>query len=394
MIHSDNTGKTGKSCRLGRSGKILGTAVLTVALAASLLGSCAYTAKADAAKTGEMKADDVETEAGTGRSGPVEIKAKSGIGKSFVIHFDANGGEGTMPDQVVEPDDRMQRLEASTFTNKGKSFRGWEFTPNSVYPDYAIKKYDKKVIDLSDLDYHATGHEVTLYAVWGNGPASEELTGNLDVKEYISDNRHSVEKCHILQVTNHNDEPVNAYIVRTYRDENGKVAAVDEGYLHAVAPGEERINYSYQVESKAASIDYDIIAMPSDQGNLEFSSTKDISWEKVDEDTRKESESTKDEPSGAASDGGDSIMYRFRNNSDKRAELYFRVLDIRDGVLRNVGIAAVEIAPKSDTTYTYQPLYVDGELQPAQCIAGIENVHMSNVYDAEGETDEALNACP
>ena len=85
--------------------------------------------------------------------------------RAVTVSFSPNGGSGAMDDfkpaQGVE-----SKLPSGTFTNVGRSFEGWATEPNGevVYADGATVTFNS---------------DITLYAVWGDGPICTVVNGVL-----------------------------------------------------------------------------------------------------------------------------------------------------------------------------------------------------------------------
>ncbi|MDO5862528.1 MAG: InlB B-repeat-containing protein, partial [Thermoplasmata archaeon] len=93
----------------------------------------------------------------------VEITAVFDIaGNSYVVSFDANGGEGTMPVQVMTYGEETE-LSAVAFTNESYTFVGWATSADGspVYAD------SQSVVEVG---------EVTLYAIWARNTVTVSVS--------------------------------------------------------------------------------------------------------------------------------------------------------------------------------------------------------------------------
>lgn len=76
---------------------------------------------------------------------------------TYTIEFNSNGGEGTMPDQMMKLD-QLTKINPNTFTKAGYMFKGWSLSPTGqvVYSD------EEQVSNLTSI----AGGKIILYAVW------------------------------------------------------------------------------------------------------------------------------------------------------------------------------------------------------------------------------------
>lgn len=91
----------------------------------------------------------------------IDDLAENVIGNSYYIDYDANGGEGTMPTQMVLPNE-ASKLCANKFTKTGSLFVGWR-----------VKDGDKTVVytdGQSIKNLGSPGETVTLEAIWTDDP--------------------------------------------------------------------------------------------------------------------------------------------------------------------------------------------------------------------------------
>ena len=81
------------------------------------------------------------------------------------VSFNSNGGSGTMADVKTEAD-AESKLPNGSFTNAGHSFEGWATEPDGevVYVDGATVAFNS---------------DITLYAVWSDGPSCTVVNGVL-----------------------------------------------------------------------------------------------------------------------------------------------------------------------------------------------------------------------
>jgi len=99
---------------------------------------------------------EVVTNLSSDKNGVVTLYAQWGV-KSYVLRYNANGGEGTMPDQVVEWD-KLTKISENKFTNNtgDYKFAGWSTTPNGEV-EYLE---NQQIVNLQESG------TIDLYAVW------------------------------------------------------------------------------------------------------------------------------------------------------------------------------------------------------------------------------------
>lgn len=115
------------------------------------------TAYADNASVNNLTADT---------NGEVTLYAQWST-NSYTIHFDGNGGNGTMPDQVMVYD-VATALNLNTFTRDGYTFKGWNVktrTKKSLFDVIARNVTYTDGQSVKNLVSQANG-EITLVAVW------------------------------------------------------------------------------------------------------------------------------------------------------------------------------------------------------------------------------------
>ncbi len=87
----------------------------------------------------------------------VTLYAQWGPLVHYSIHFDANGGEGTMPNQILAYNGVPQQLNPSEYTKFEHGFVNWNTEPDGSGISYEDEEF---VVDLSETE----GDIVTLYA--------------------------------------------------------------------------------------------------------------------------------------------------------------------------------------------------------------------------------------
>ena len=99
---------------------------------------------------------EVVTNLSSDKNGVVTLYAQWGV-KSYVLRYHANGGEGTMPDQVVEWD-KLTKISENKFTNNtgDYKFAGWSTTPDGEV-EYLE---NQQIVNLKESG------TIDLYAVW------------------------------------------------------------------------------------------------------------------------------------------------------------------------------------------------------------------------------------
>ncbi len=99
------------------------------------------------------------------------------IGKSYYIEYDANGGEGTMPTQMMLPN-TSGVLYRNEFTKTGSTFVGWRVAGGDMSVIYSDSQ------SISGLG--SPGETVTLEAVWTKDPEIDVVHTAITKTGYVS----------------------------------------------------------------------------------------------------------------------------------------------------------------------------------------------------------------
>lgn len=159
---------------------------------------------------------------------------------SYTVKYDANGGEGSMPDQIFQKDQKGT-LDKNTFVNPGYLFQGWAITKNGsvVYKDAMSVLMEK---------------DMTLYAVWGKKTNTNTYTVSFDANGGDGAMSDMVFKKNITQKLSKNQFTREGYTFRGWSlKAGGEVAFEDED---AVTVSSDRTLYA--VWSKDAIVSYTV----------------------------------------------------------------------------------------------------------------------------------------
>ena len=198
----------------------------------------------------------------------IESLVENTIGNSYYVEFDANGGEGSMPTQMMLPN-QESTLCTNKFTKEGSLFVGWRVKNGDmtvVYTDGA------KVKDLG-----SPKETVTLEAIWTKDPEYDKdvvytlTTKSGTVSQYTAGVRPGINYTAKIEYRNRTANSIEIRITWTTTRTNGWTS------------------YGQNVKLSVGSVTSGTIKLVSfngwGQNSSNKSSTKDTGWMTVSLDT-------------------------------------------------------------------------------------------------------------